>query len=359
MCWAIAKLGGDIKAFTIGAPGDEWDETADAVQTARELGTEHQVIPLSGDQTPEIDGMISAYGEPFACASALGMLRVSRAIEPSATVLLTGDGGDDCFLGYPEHEHLYLAQRMAQRTPLAAGRLWAVAEAQRTHLPRHLRRLAHFLDYAFGGLGGVTRIQDGLPFYRRNGLLGPRLAEASVAHRSIPPSQESARRLLDEFLVHDRFTRFTGEYLTKVDGGSVQDHYGLEARSPFLDQELWNWAQALPYETRLHKGKLKAVLREIARRRIGPRVSEGHKRGFGVPVQRWLAREWRGHVDAALDRSLAAEEGWIHAPAARTSLERAAQVGEAPKQLWYIYVFEEWLRRHRQRAAALEPASIP
>ena len=111
------KLGGDVTAFTVGTPGDPWDETADATATAQRLGISHQVLELSGDMEPNLDEMVSAYAEPFACASALGMLRVSKAVKGSATVLLTGDGGDDVFLGYPEHRHLLMAQKLARSLP--------------------------------------------------------------------------------------------------------------------------------------------------------------------------------------------------------------------------------------------------
>jgi len=172
VCWAIAKLGGDVRAFTIGTPGDPYDETADAVATARELGIEHSTINLSADDWPDLNELVDAYGEPFACASALGMIRVSRAIRPSATVVLTGDGGDDCFLGYPEHKNFYLAQRVARRLPSPLAGLWK-SGGHRGPLPFSLHRAGHFLDYATGGLGAVTRMHDGLNYYQRHGLLGP------------------------------------------------------------------------------------------------------------------------------------------------------------------------------------------
>src|SRR4029453_7665974 len=95
-------LGGDVTAFTVGTPGDPSDETADAVDTARRLGIRHEVLEVTGDSQPNIDELISAYAEPFACASALGMLRVSKAVASSVKVLLTGDVGVDVFLVYPE-----------------------------------------------------------------------------------------------------------------------------------------------------------------------------------------------------------------------------------------------------------------
>ncbi|HZH32739.1 MAG TPA: asparagine synthase (glutamine-hydrolyzing) [Pyrinomonadaceae bacterium] len=349
VCWAIARLGGDVTAYTIGTPGDAWDESADARATAGALGIRHRVLELSADGAPGVGELSAAYAEPFACASALGMLRVSRAVAPEATVLLTGDGGDDVFLGYPEHRHLWLAGKLAGSLPGAAARTWL---ARRESFPRvgALKRAASFLDYATGGLGAVACAHDGLPVYRRHGLLGERLMSATIEQRQIVWSHESARNVLAEFLRYDRRMRFVGEYLPKVDGATM--HYALEARSPFLDQELWESAAALPYEVRLRRGQLKAVLREIARRRLGERVASGRKRGFGVPVGRWLAGRWRGAVEEMLADSLVERGGWIRAAPARALLARTAAEGAVPNQLWYVYVLESWLRHERADAQA-------
>ncbi|HXA66339.1 MAG TPA: asparagine synthase (glutamine-hydrolyzing) [Bryobacteraceae bacterium] len=341
VCWAIAKLGGDIRTFTIGTPGDPYDETADAAATARDLGIEHSIINLSADDWPDLNELVDAYGEPFACASALGMIRLSRAIRPSATVLLTGDGGDDCFLGYPEHKNFYLAQKLARHLPSGLAGLWK-SGGHRSPLPFSLQRAAHFLDYATGGLGAVTRMHDGLHYYQHNGLLGPRLDGRDIDQHSIPPSIESARHLLRDFLNYDRDTRFTGEYLTKVDGGAM--YFALEARSPFLDQELWNFAQSLPYSLRLQNGTLKAILRALAARRLGQRVATGKKRGFGIPVNRWLSAKWKQPMLDVLSKSRLGEQGWISADAVAGCLRETAQSGHVPNQLWYIYVLESWLR---------------
>ena len=348
VCWAVAKLGGDVTAYTIGTPGDPWDETDDATATARRLGMSHRVLELSPAGAPDVNEMVSAFGEPFACASALGMLSVSQAVASSAKVLLTGDGGDDVFLGYPEHRHFWLAQRLARGLPTASGKLWL---AVRESFPArgHLRRVRSFIDYTTGGLGAVTNARDGLPMYRRNRLLGERLIDAEIDQRSIPRSFDSARKLLTEFLLHDRRTRFTGEYLPKVDGATM--HHSIEARSPFLDQKLWEFASALPFDLRLKGGNLKAILREIARRRIGERVASGRKRGFGIPVQRWLAGRWRSVVEESFRDSLLEREGWMRSDAILVQLEKAAQQGWASNQLWYSFVLESWLRNERAQSS--------
>ena len=298
VCWAIAKLGGDVTAFSVGTPGEEGDETSTAVATAKTLGIRHEVLNLSSENPPDIDDLVEAYAEPFACASALGMLAISREVKDSATVLLTGDGGDDVFLGYPEHKHFLMSSRLARRLPAPSAELW---QKTRPTFPPDglLKRATSFLDYSMGGLAAVGNARDGLPVYQRNNMLGGQLEGVSIVHREMNWSIESGRNLLAEFLDYDRRTRLVGEYLPKVDGGTM--HYGLEARSPFLDTTLWEYAARLPFTVRLNKGRSKAILREIALRRIGESIAKGKKRGFNVPVQTWLTGGWNKHFTETME----------------------------------------------------------
>ena len=341
VCWAVKQLGADLTAFTVGTPGNAEDESADACATAAELGIRHRVLSLRPTDELDVAELVSAYGEPFACASALGMLRVSREVATAAKVLLTGDGGDDVFLGYPRHRHLWLAQMLARMTPGVAGAWWRSARGALEH-SKTLRRPIHFADYVTGGLGAFLDAHDGLPTYRQKGLLGDRLSAATIDQRGRPWSVDSGRHVLTEYLAHDRQTQFVAEYLTKVDGATM--HHGLEARSPFFDQELWEFASALPYGVRLHHGRLKAVLRELARRRIGKRVAAGRKRGFRVPVERWLVGRWLPTVEATMRESRLAEHGWIRSKHVVAELAASKQRGWAPHQLWYLFVLEMWMR---------------
>jgi asparagine synthase (glutamine-hydrolysing) len=152
-----------------------------------------------------------------------------------------------------------------------------------------------------------------------------------------------ARRALEDYLTYDLATQFVGEYLTKVDSTTM--YYGLEARSPFLDQKMWEYAVMLPFDVRLKGGKLKAILRALAARRISTRVARGRKRGFTVPVERvgWPAlrtllpdnaRAWR-----------AVQDGWLDARIT-TEVQAADARGAATESLWRAATLELWMRRH-------------
>lgn len=152
VCWAIKAVGGDVQAFTVGVPGSEADESALAARCAQQLGIRHHILPMSDDSPDELDTLVAAYAEPFACASALGMLKVSQAVaRADVKVLLTGDGGDDVFLGYPRHLMLARIQRAAAALPAAAGPAWLRVRQQ---LPEAkggaMRRAIHLMDYLTG-----------------------------------------------------------------------------------------------------------------------------------------------------------------------------------------------------------------
>jgi asparagine synthase (glutamine-hydrolysing) len=349
ICWMVSRLGGDLTAYTVGVPGDHSDETAAAVETARSLQIRHRVVPMAMDEALDMEELVAAYDEPFPCSSALGLLRVSRAVACSATVLLTGDGGDDLFLGYPRHRHLWLAEKTARRLPpvlAAAWKRWGASLPR----PGALRRAGAFMDYATGGLAAFFAGSD-LPGREAENFLGPRLADGAS---SALPALLEKRGMLEDFVGFERSTRFTAEYLRKVDGATM--HHGLEARSPFLDHQLWEFGAALPLDLRLHCGRLKAVLRELARRRIGARVALRKKRGFRIPVKRWLTGSLRPEIEEILHDSLAAEEGWIDAPGLLTALPRVAQDSAVAEWVWRAFVFERWLRYEKRRHYEHSPA---
>jgi asparagine synthase (glutamine-hydrolysing) len=349
VCWAIARLNGDITAYTIGTPGHTVDETADAVATARALGIRHEVLAASDADQADVDELANAYAEPFACSSALGMLRLSRTIASTpAKVLLTGDGGDDVFLGYPRHALLRRTEAVARWIPSPVDDIWTHI---RRIIPKRgvLRRFVHLVDYTTGGLGAFIAANPGLRDFRRAGLLGERMEGVETVTQLRENSLRAARSALADYLAYDRETQFVSEYLVKVDGSTM--HYALEARSPFLDQELWSFAASLPFALRLHHGQLKAILREIARRRVGARVARGRKRGFLVPVESWIAGRWHRHVADRLHDSLLVADGWIRPEQLQHELDDAKRRGIASRRLWYLWVLEEWMRVERSGAS--------
>ncbi len=342
VCWALSRLNANLTAFTVGTPGDPSDEAGQARQTAQKLGIPHEVVELPADRPEMLSEMEDAYSEPFASMSAQAMLRVSRAVKPRATVLLTGDGGDDVFLGYSFLHNAWLAQETARKLPAALAPPLRMAAAC---LPSAgpIRRLRRYLEYSTSGLAAYARAHDGLPYFEKYGILGERLQSLSLPQRSLSPSFDSARRLLSDVLSYQYRNHFLGEFMPKVDGATM--YYSIESRSPFLDQRLWEFAGRLPPRLRFHNGVLKAVLREIVRRRVDPAIASRPKQGFTVPVERWLAERWTGALDRLTRPTELERQGWVH----KGSLHRPIQDSRArrwvPTQLWFLLILEHWLAR--------------
>jgi len=353
ICRAVAELGANLTAYTVGVPGDSSDESAAAVRTAKQLGVRHSVLALDDLHMPEIEELLAAYDEPFPSSSALGMLSISRAISSAAKVVLTGDGGDDLFLGYPRHRHLWLAEHITQFLAPKFTKTWN--RWGPTFRVGPLRRAGALMDYATGGIDAFFAKSTDLAGYRAKGLLGPRLSKLRPLFVN---GADPSHGMVDQLAEYERNGRFISEYLKKVDGATM--HYGLEARAPFLDQELWEFASALPVSLRLHRGELKAILRALARRRIGFGVSARRKRGFRIPAQRWLVSHWRERGEDTFSSSILAQTGWIDRANVIAELRRSAQLGRAGEELWNLFVLESWLQReHRDQASYLRRQPEP
>lgn len=336
--WAALAGGASLRTFTVSVPGDRTDESEDAQLTARELGLELTVLPIERPNADVIGELNTAFGEPFAIESALGMLRIARAVDDTGTrVLLTGDGGDDVFLGYPRHRHLLAAQRLRGLIPRFGRRLLERTEHW-VPGPSIVRRPKRLLDYAVGGLPAFLNAGFGLRDYHSRQLLGERFDESTpFLTRAMQVPNSDA--ILEGYLKLDYRSQFVSEYLQKVDGSTM--HYGIEARAPFLDQEVWTYGARLPFDIRLNRGVLKAVLRDIARRRISNRVAFGRKRGFRLPVQRWVISEWLPFVRDNLADGVLVREGIVRQDAVSRLL---SEPGESDGHvIWNLIVLETWL----------------
>jgi asparagine synthase (glutamine-hydrolysing) len=220
------------------------------------------------------------------------------------------------------------------------------------HIPA-LRRAQNFLDYTTGGIGPFARVRVGVTYFEDRGMFGELLRGGEIRHRRIPASVDSAKNLLADLVRFQRRMHFTSEFMTKVDGGTM--YHSLEARSPFLDHKLWEFAAKLPASIHFHEGRLKAVLREIVRRHVGPDVAFRQKQGFTIPVERWLATKWSSHLRELKDGSLLVKDGWFEPGVLSVAVDDALARKVVPNQLWSLVVFEHWLRRQATLAAQPEP----
>jgi len=349
-----------VRTFSIGFEDQpEYDETSYARLVAARFGADHtefRVPPASPDL---IETLVWHHDGPFADSSAVPAFIVSKLTREKVTVVLTGDGGDELFAGYDR----FRAAMVAERVPPTVA---SIARAALAPLPapsreRHwLARAQRFARAA--GLPLEERLTEwsGIFADDLDALLGSsasrvdRLQYAASGRRCLTGRSPLSRAL------HLNFTTYLpGDLLVKTDRMTMA--HGLEARSPFLDRELVEFAAALPDSFKLDGGRTKAVLRDAFRDLVPPEIERRGKMGFGVPLAAWFRGGLRAHLRDVLLSPSARYRQFLSAPYVESLVNRhLAGDGDRSHKLWAVLCFEVWLRRlpeWRERRPALDAAA--
>lgn len=273
-----------LKTFSIGFEDRNKDESAWAERVAKHIGTEHHTLVCTEKQAlglvPEI---VSCYDEPYADSSALPTMLVSGLARKHVTVALTGDGGDEQFLGYGAHrwaERLSNPALYALRYPAAffmnmgGSRYKRIASMLKYQ--SSTSRYQHILSqeqYMFSE-AEVCRL-----FAGRNTPM-PALG-ADTRNLPLSPGEQQA---FNDLLVY-----LPDDLLVKTDRASMK--YSLELRPPLLDHRLVEFSLSLPRQFKEHKGCQKFLLKKILSKYIPHHLVYRKKQGFAVPLDQWLRNE--------------------------------------------------------------------
>jgi asparagine synthase (glutamine-hydrolysing) len=246
-------------------------------------------------------------GQPFADTSLFAVDAVSAAMRRHVTVALSGDGGDEAFGGYDLYRQLDPIVRL-RRLPIPVWR----AAVPATGLASQLRLLRPTLAQRVRDLAGADdatvvqtmfswiRASEHKRLVRDSGDIAP---PKRLFERQWPDASGSALDRLSRHVVEVNVRLILADdFLSKVDTGSMR--HGLEVRVPLLDENLVDFGLSLPHTLRANRGTAKLVLRGIAERRLPQGISALPKRGFAVPVDKWVDGAFRSQLRGALlDRS--------------------------------------------------------
>jgi asparagine synthase (glutamine-hydrolysing) len=338
-----------VKTFSIGFDGDAaYDETAFARLAAEKFGTDHTEFRVTPSAVDLIDTLVWHHDGPFGDSSAIPTYLVSKLTRQQVTVVLTGDGGDELFAGYLR----FYAAMVAERVPVAAGR---VANGLLARIPvpsneRHwLARTQRFARLMGAPLHDRLTGWNALFFGDLESLLRPEFVAGlapidKLRHIDRERQMMAGRSPLSQAL-HANFTSYLpDDLLVKTDRCTMA--HSLEARSPFLDRDLVEYAAALPDALKLRGRRTKAILRDAFPDLVPAAIDRRGKMGFGVPLDAWFRGELRDYMTDLLLASDARYRdmlsgAFVEALVAR-HLAGGANLGQ---QLWSIICFEVWLRR--------------
>ena len=348
------RVGGRLRTYTIGFEEQAWDETPRARRVARLFGTEHHEQLVRPDALAVLDMLVAHHGEPFADSSSIPTSLVSAMAGADLKVVLTGDGGDESFAGYDRHRALLLAARLDRPwgRPVRAAVGLAARLAEQLPAGGH-RSVSTRLRRFEAALAATPR--------RRNHLWRLASSPETLSALLTPDARERLGRPtpygpqlpgplpLNEALVLDLERYLPDDVLVKVDVASMA--HGLEARAPFLDRQLVEFAAGLPAAFKRDRRGGKRVLRDALRRHLPPDVLDGPKRGFGLPLDRWFRGPLGDHARDVLLSRRCRERG-LFEPAAVEALLDGHRDGTlaAHEPLYTLLVLERWFRQEDDAA---------
>ena len=347
---AMARQTSDrVKTFSIGFEEGRFDERAHARRVAEFYGTDHQEFVVTPAAMEVLPTLARHFDEPFADASAIPSFYVAQMSSEYVTVVLTGDGGDESFGGYERYALMDMTGRIP--VPVFASRYlqnlgsFMVRRSRSGSLPRSAGRLTEMLaqpaSRRYARFMSYFTPEQKLDLY--SDALVDQLADVDSYELLDHAYAESlARSDVGRLMYVDVQTYLPGDLLAKVDITTMA--CSLEARSPFLDHHLMEWAATLPGRLKVRSRTTKFLLKQAMMPWLPSDLVTRRKQGFGVPIASWLRTELRDLSWDVLTDSTARSRGLFRPEfVSRLLLEHERGIDHSPR-IWALIQFEIWHR---------------
>jgi len=342
-----------VKTFSIGFEEQDFSELKYARQVAEHIGAEHHEFVIKPDVMEILPTLVEHYGEPYADPSAIATYYVARETRKYVTVALNGDGGDESFAGYER----YFAMRLAEKYH---------------YLPKFVRE--NIIEKAFNFLP-TSEIKRSRARDLKRFLKAASLPKAERYFRWVSPINHDLKEnlytedferqiadfdstkflkqwfdksngigIVDATMMTDQMTYLPNDLLVKVDIASMAN--SLEARSPFLDHKVIEFAASLPESIKLRGAETKYLLKKAASRIVPREVLYRPKMGFGVPLTHWFRGELKDFLREILLSEKSLNRGFVK-PETVEQLVREHINAERDHvwQLWTLLMLELWFRQ--------------
>lgn len=359
------RHGADILNITVGFNEEAFNEAPLAEEIARDLGIRHKVRYL--DPTTAQDALSQfheVYDMPFGDTSGIPTQILCKTAREHVKVALSADGGDELFCGYESYGRYTKGLEILSRVPLGFRRLAAgvlrqaipyrwildkLAPGENAARPESIARFEKMTDVMRAGVAKdlmhvmfekAWTVRD---VHRLVGSSDQAVFTGTYLDEVAPGSDRE--EWLDAMLRADFSVFLRDDILTKVDRASMS--VSLECRDPMLDHRLVEFAFALPLRY-LSSSPVseKRILRHLLRRRLPDRIVDAPKKGFSIPLYRWLRGPWRETVMDYLSEESVRRVGVLDPREVRRHVDRFYRYrGERPERIWMMLSFQMWAYR--------------
>ncbi len=351
VCALMAREATDeVHTFCVGFDERGYDERRHARTVAEQLGTDHRELVVGGDALGGLSRILWHLDEPVADAAAIPTCRMARATKEHATVVLTGEGADELFAGYPYYRYLMWAHRLGR---LAPGGAWIGRM-----LPVLGDRVSAMAAARSDRAGLYLAMKSVFTREERRALLEPGVGLAG----DDDPARDLAapffggtggRDYLSELLRFETAFWLPDDLLTKVDRMTMA--HAVEARVPYLDHEVVEYAASLPSWMKTRGLSGKGLLRRTARGLVPESTRRRRKAGFGVPVGKWARAQGENPLKNIFSEESIRRRGLFRPEVALLCRPTGSHNPYARRQFWTLAVLEMWCRNFLDR----DPADPP
>jgi asparagine synthase (glutamine-hydrolysing) len=337
-----------LKTFSVGFDVEGFSELPYARQVANRYGTDHHEISVGfKDFVDELPLLAWLYDEPMGEPPGIPTYFMCRAAKTHVTVMLTGEGADELFGGYSKY---VFEQFSAAVNWLASRPRRVLLRGVGRTLPFRARRLRTILEILgiasrasrfaswYGGFDTVTQQEMLTPEFKREFRDGG--VEESFARILGDASSSDA---LQQFLYCDLHTRLVDDILVKGDRMSMAA--SIEARVPFLDHKMVEYAARLPSALKVSGLRSKIVLKKLAEQYLPLETIYRRKVGFTVPLTRWFVGPWRGLIENVLLSERCLSRGYYRPEFVRRVVDdHINRRVDREQGLWLMLTLEIWHR---------------
>ncbi len=327
-----------VKTFSIGFKDARFNESAHAKKVSEHLGTEHyEFIVTEKDALDLIDRMMNEYDEPYADSSALPTMLVSKLARQHVTMTLSGDGGDELFMGYGAYNwarRLDNALVKLLRSPIAfalshtSNRYKRGAQVFNYKTEEHLKSHIFSQEQYFFSEEELSSL---LKSDYKSELL---FNESVYTKRKLSAAEEQALFDIKYYLKDD--------LLVKVDVASMQ--FSLEVRTPFLDYRVVEFALNLSENLKMKEGVAKYLLKEVLYDYVPRQLFDRPKWGFSIPLAKWLKTDLHYLIDTYLNPALIEKYAVVNAGVVKGLITRFENGEDSLyNRLWVLILLHRWL----------------
>ena len=343
-----------VKTFSIGFNEQEFNELPYARQVAEKFHTEHHEQIVEPESIDLLPMLVRAYDEPFGDASAIPTYYVSKFAREYVTVVLSGDGGDELFVGYDHYPHWNKIHKY-NITPAAFNKLFwgSIHKAIPTKVKGKgiTYLLAQNRNY-FGKSAAIWHLPERAALYKRE--LWSRLKDdPAEGYRESLIKASKAKDFVWKMQEIDMHTYLTDDILTKVDRVSMK--CSLEARVPLLDHKVAELSFKIPTKYKLQGNQRKYILKKTMEKYLPESILYHKKQGFAVPLKQWFKDDLKAYVH---DRLIATNNNlseYINQDfVAKIVDDHNTGMRDLNSKIWSLLFLDAWLTE--QKEPQVEPA---